>query len=113
MQKIHSIILSILLASGIIAGGFLVPKTASAAAIGGKFLPGMFDIFTLTTCGLQVSVLKTDGTIGIYSWIPSFIYDYFNYTPYHIGNSMLGMATDAPTGLCPPILYLTGSSIAP
>ncbi|MEK7161382.1 MAG: hypothetical protein AAB729_01685, partial [Patescibacteria group bacterium] len=65
MQKIPNIFLTILIASGILAGGFLVPKTASASAIGGRFLPGLFDIFTPNlSCGLQVSVLKTDGTVG-------------------------------------------------
>lgn len=114
MNNIHRLIIVMFVVTGISTGVFLAPKTASAAAIGGKFLPGLFDIFTPTiACGLQVAVLKTDGIVGIYTWIPSIIYDYFPYTISHIGNSMLGMITDAPAGLCPPILYLTGSSIAP
>ncbi len=93
---------------------WLVPQRAAAAAVGGRFLPGLFDIFTPTlTCGLQVSVMKTNGTIGIYTWLPTAIYDYFLFTPYHVGNSMLGQASDAPAGLCPPVLYMLGSSIAP
>jgi len=114
MRSIRRLIIVMVVVTGFFAGVFSVPQTASAAAIGGRFLPGLFDIFTPNImCGLQVSVLKTDGTLGIYTWIPSLIYDYFPYTISHIGNSMLGMATDAPAGVCPPILYLTGSSIAP
>lgn len=103
-----------LIVTGLFVGSFLLPKQAMAGAIGGRFLPGLFDIFTPTiACGLQVSVLKTDGTIGIYTWVPTLIYDYFYYAISHIGNSMLGTTTDFPTGICPPTLYLTGSSIAP
>ncbi len=114
MQFINRHLIIGLVVTGIFTGSFLFTNKASAAAIGGRFLPGLFDIFTPTVaCGLQVSVLKTDGTVGVYTWIPSLIYDYFYYAISHIGNSMLGMVTDAPPGLCPPILYLTGSSIAP
>lgn len=104
----------ILIITGLFVGNFLVVNQASAASIGGRFLPGLFDIFTPTVaCGLQVSVLKTDGIVGVYTWIPAQVYDYFYYAISHIGNSMLGQVTDAPAGLCPPILYLVGSSIAP
>ena len=114
MNKNKTKILAIVLGALLLAAPLLAPKQARASAVGGRFLPGVFDIFTPSlTCGLIVSVIKTDGTIGVYTFLPATVYDYFYMTPSHIGNSMLGMSTDIPTLVCPPVLYIVGSSIAP
>ncbi|MBI5530267.1 MAG: hypothetical protein HY918_02080 [Candidatus Doudnabacteria bacterium] len=107
-----------LAATLVVAVSLFSPMPARAAAVGGRFMPGLFDIFTpnilLPSCGLTVGVIGTNGIPKLYSWIPTMIYDFFPYTISHIGNSMLGLATDFPVAGCPyPTLYLTGSSIAP
>lgn len=78
--------------------------------VGGKFLPGAFDIFTptLTPPCLLVSVAGPNP--GTFNWVPVRIYDYFPETFYHAGLNMLGLSKIVPP--CPPTLFMLGSGLS-
>jgi hypothetical protein len=77
--------------------------------VGGRFLPGLFDIFTPTpTCGLLVSVVGPNP--GVFVWAPT-TYNYFNQAVTHVGLQVLGMSFYAPP--CAPILSIYGTSLIP
>lgn len=78
--------------------------------VGGRFLPGLFDIFTPSLCGLLVSVAGPKP--GVFVWAPVMVYDEFYKTFNHVGTNMLGLSTP-PLGICPPVLYIVGSSLIP
>ncbi len=83
--------------------------------IGGKFLPGAFDIFTpVPLCGNTVTVETTTGIPVPLVWVAPIIYDDFNKTPLHAGTNMVGAILPNPNFLCPmPILIMFGSSLRP
>ena len=79
--------------------------------VGGRFLPGLYDIFTPTPYPPCLLVSVVGPAPGVFNFIPISIYDYFIYTPNHIGLNMLGLSKITPP--CPPTLYMLGSSLAP
>ncbi len=84
-------------------------KAQVGPLVGGRFLPGLFDIFTPTpTCGLLVSVVGPNP--GVFVWAPT-IYNYFNEAVTHVGLQVLGMSVYAPP--CAPILTIYGTSLIP
>jgi hypothetical protein len=91
-------------------------KTAQAQSVvtgefpvGGKFLPGAFDIYTPTPIPPCMLVTVIGPRPGTFNFFPTFIYDYFLMAPTHINLNMLGMARIFPP--CPPTLYLVGSGL--
>lgn len=80
---------------------------SSDILVGGRFLPGFMDIFTPSmACGLLVSVAGPNP--GVFTFLPTHIYDEFPYVLNHVGTNTLGLARQA--GVCPPALYMFGSS---
>ncbi len=77
--------------------------------VGGKFLPGAFDIYTPTPIPPCMLVTVIGPRPGTFNFFPTFIYDYFLMAPTHINLNMLGMARIFPP--CPPTLYLVGSGL--
>lgn len=83
-------------------------ETVGLIPVGGRFAPGLFDIFTPTpTCGILVTVIGPRP--GTFVFLPAFVYDYFAQTPNHIGVNMLGLARFTPP--CVPTLFMLGSSL--
>lgn len=80
-------------------------------SVGGKFLPGAFDIYTPTPIPACMLVTVVGPKPGTFNFIPTFIYDYFLATPTHINLNMLGLARIFPP--CPPTIYLVGSGMVP
>jgi hypothetical protein len=109
-------ILAINLASLLIFSGslwLLNPKPAQAIpglnyAVGGRFAPGLFDIFTPSFCGPLVTVIGPRP--GVFIFAPM-IYRNFYLTPWHVGLNMVGNSVLTPP--CPPTLYMLGSSELP
>ena len=83
--------------------------------VGGKFLPGAFDIFTFTPiCGVTVTVQTPQGLIIPMIWTTPIIYREFDNVINHIGTNMIGLALPPLDPLCPlPILFMFGSSLTP
>ncbi|MCL5008936.1 MAG: hypothetical protein M1400_01185 [Patescibacteria group bacterium] len=95
--------------------GLSLPKSAQAFTpglipVGGRFLPGLFDIYTPSiVCGVQVSVAGPRP--GVFTFLPIMVYRYFYMTPWHVGLNMVGNAALTPP--CPPTLFMFGSSLTP
>ncbi len=111
-----NISLKVVLALIILLTGFfaLSPRVIFAQIknpVGGKFLPGLVDIYTPDPfCGLLVSVIGPRP--GVFTFAPVRIYNYFPQAPWHVGLNMLGLS-GPPLGVCPPPLFMFGSGLTP
>lgn len=79
--------------------------------VGGRFLAGLFDIYTPTPIPPCLLVSVVGPNPGVFNFVPIMIYDYFPEVPYHVGLNMLGLSKIVPP--CPPTLFMLGSSLTP
>lgn len=106
---------TLLVATAAVVSLAFAPKPAQALTpgiipVGGRFLPGLFDIYTPSIiCGVQVAVAGPRP--GVFTFVPVQVYRYFYMTPWHVGLNMVGNAALTPP--CPPSLYMFGSSLTP